>query len=141
MRRRSSRIFSAATPKMITRVWCLFEHNPRDHQPIWAGQAKARPGQGPDCSRCQPRAPQRIGLAGQCTALPDGAKMGSTMAMGVMRQRVLTGCVLVAVSAPGSVAPAARAFGAADWPAVLVGPAPTPAHPTQTPDTPAQTRV
>src|SRR5258705_6120935 len=20
-----------ATPKMITRVWCLFEHNPRDH--------------------------------------------------------------------------------------------------------------
>jgi len=33
-------------------------------KPIWAGQAKARPGQGPDCSRCQPRAPQRVGLAG-----------------------------------------------------------------------------
>ena len=127
----------ATTPKMITRVWCLFEHNPRDHQPIWAGQAKARPGQGPDCSRCQPRAPQRVGLAGQCTALPDGAKMGSTMAMGVMRQRVLTGCVLVAVSAPASVAPAAGAVGPADWPAFLVDPAHTSANQAQTAITPA----
>src|SRR6266851_540545 len=100
----------ATTPKMITRVWCLFEHNPSDHQPIWAGQ---------------------------CTALPDGAKMGSTMAMGVMRQRVLTGCVLVAVSAPASVAPAAGAVGPADWPAFLVDPAHTSANQAQTAITPA----
>jgi hypothetical protein len=50
---------------MITRVWCLFEHNPRDHQ---TDPGQAKPGLDPVRARIArgvgPAVLQRVGLAG-----------------------------------------------------------------------------
>src|SRR5258706_6120896 len=63
-----------ATPKMITRVWCLFEHNPRDHHQFRPAKPRLDPVRARIARGVNP-APRSASdwRACQCTAMPDGA--------------------------------------------------------------------